>query len=54
MKKKQYIIPTMTVYQVKATIMAGSETMNVDSSQQVTDDNAVFSRSNDFWDNDDE
>ena len=50
MKKQYYIIPTITVYQVKAVLLAGSETMNMDSTRQVTDDNAVFSRRGEWGD----
>ena len=49
MKKKHYIIPTIAVYKMKTTLLAGSEKMNVDSDHQVTNDDDVFSRQGDFW-----
>lgn len=54
MKKKQYMQPAVTLFAVKTTLLQGSEIMNVNSTQTVTEDAKVFSRRGNFWDEEDE
>ena len=54
MKKKQYKTPQISVFEIKTTLLSESETMNVDSSNTVTNDGQVFSRYNDFFWSDEE
>ena len=52
MEKKQYKEPSLTIYQIKTYLLTASENLGIDDSHTVSDDNAVFSRGED-WDWDD-
>lgn len=54
MKKKQYIAPTTMLVPVKTESLLVSESMQVDSTHTVTDDNQVFSRRGNGWEEDEE
>jgi len=54
MTKKKYIMPSTVVMLIKTDDIMISQSMNVDSSHTVIDDNAVYSRRNSKWDFDED
>lgn len=55
MKQRQYKAPIVHIVEIKAGRLLGSESMTLDSTNKVTNDNSVFSRSNHSeWDDDEE
>ena len=50
MKKKQYKAPTTMLVPLKMNCLLVAESMQVNSTQTVNDDNAVFSRGGTSWD----
>ena len=55
MEQKQYKTPTAKIVEIKAGRLLGSESMGMNSTNKVTSDESVFSRSDrDTWVDDDE
>lgn len=55
MEQKQYKSPTVNIVEIKVGKLLGSESMGMNSTNKVTNDNSVFSRSDrSEWDDDDE
>lgn len=53
MKKNSYKVPDIKIVTIKIESLLGSESMAIDNTHTVTNDNAVFSRGG-SWDGDEE
>lgn len=55
MEQKQYKSPTVNIVEIKVGKLLGSESMGMNSTNKVTNDSGVFSRSDrSGWDDDNE